>query len=186
MKKVLKYGVMVLLYTVSYDAPAQPLAFAASQADSLLLKGNKDVFMFVYTDWCRYCAAMKQTTFKEDSLARLLNTHFYFVPFNAGSREPITLLGTIYRYIPTGAGTGVHQLAQALAGGSAPAYPLMAVVNPSGQILFSHSSYLNAAQLAAVLNRLLQMDDSAAEAATKEIQLRSKHKPNSKPAVKNN
>lgn len=139
----------------THKANAQPKAYDAAQTDSLVLKGNKDIFIFMYTDWCRYCAAMKQTTFKNDSVVRLLEQHFYFVPFNAESRCEVNINGSVYKYAPSGAGTGLHELAVVLSGKTVPAFPFIAVINKKGEVVFSYDSYLSAKELIAVLNSLI-------------------------------
>lgn len=148
---------MVLaMLSASVAIKAQPTSYDITSVDSLQLKGARDVLFFVYTDWCRFCTAMKQTTFKDDSVTHLLNQHFYFVPFNAESKNSVTISGKQYRFVPTGAGTGVHQLAAALSGQSASLFPLIAIINGKGEILFISNSYLNVKELIAVLNHVLE------------------------------
>ncbi len=157
MKKFFIYK-LILSVCIFYmqDAKAQPKAYNIAHADSLLAKGNKDVFIFMYTDWCRYCAAMKQTTFTNDSVVQLLNRHFYFVPFNAESMGAVKMNGIEYRYVPSGTGTGQHELAAVLSGKAVPTFPFMVVINNKKNLLFSYDSYLSAKELLVVLNNLLQ------------------------------
>jgi len=130
--------------------------YNVSAIDSLLLKGNKDVLIFMYTDWCQYCAAMKQTTFKNKSVLQLINQHFFLVYFNAESKKEVSINGKQFRFIPTGVNTGAHELATALTGNSTPAYPFIAVMNAKRELVFTYNSYLSAKELTAVLNDLIR------------------------------
>ena len=148
--------VLFVLITCMQQAKAQPKAFDILEADSLLAKGNKDVLIFMYTDWCRYCAAMKKTTFKNGSVIQLLNREFNYVPFNAESRIDVKMNGHVYRYVPAGNGTGQHELAAALSGKAVPQFPFVAILNKKGELVFSYDSYLGAKELETVLNSLVQ------------------------------
>ena len=44
---------------------------------------NRFVVVFIHTDWCKYCQAIKNTTFKDKEIAALLNQNFWFVDLNA-------------------------------------------------------------------------------------------------------
>ena len=74
----------------------------------------RPTLVFLYTDWCRFCAAMKQTTFKDQEVVDLLNEQLYYVPFNGESKEEVVFLGRSFNYTATGAKTGIHQLAEQL------------------------------------------------------------------------
>jgi thioredoxin-related protein len=74
---------------------------------------KRKIFIDVYTDWCGWCKVMDKNTFSDPQVARLLNTHFYPVKFNAEQREDVIFNGTTFKFIPYGS-KGAHQLAAAL------------------------------------------------------------------------
>lgn len=60
------------------------LAFEADPLKALEKgkKENKKVVMFIYSTSCGWCAKMKNTTFKDEKLIKLLNQKFVFSPVN--------------------------------------------------------------------------------------------------------
>lgn len=52
----------------------------------LAQKEDKKIFLHFRTDWCRYCAQMEQSTFKDSSVAAFLNKHFVSIKVD-GDKE---------------------------------------------------------------------------------------------------
>lgn len=94
--------------------------------DSLMLIQPKPVVMLIAVDNCNYCIIedhdMKKTIEKSVN-----DTAFYYVYFNARSKETLNLGGTTYRYKTVGKGSGVHELASVLTGQYLPTYPTLLV-----------------------------------------------------------
>ena len=65
--------------------------YNAAQLDSLLRTKSRNIVVFLYTDWCRFCRAMEQTTFRNESVINGLNEKFYFVVLNAEEKAEIQL-----------------------------------------------------------------------------------------------
>ena len=89
--------------------------YTFSEVDSLSQQRPKPIAVFIYTDWCKICYGMKETTFKNKKVIELLNDHFYFITLNGEEKKDITFLGKTFVYKPTGTNTGVHELAKELA-----------------------------------------------------------------------
>ena len=108
--------------------------------------------VFLYTDWCRFCAAMKQTTFKDQEVIDLLNEKLYYVPFNGESKEEVVFLGRSFKYTATGSKTGIHQLAEQLGRMDGQvAYPTTVILDSDYQIVFQHNAFLSAQELVQIL-----------------------------------
>ena len=75
---------------------------------------KRKIFVDVYTDWCGWCKVMDKNTFPEASVAKLLNEEFYAVKFNAEQTADVVFNNVTFKFVDTGGGRGVHQLAAAL------------------------------------------------------------------------
>ena len=89
--------------------------FTFEEVEKLHQQKPKPIFIFLYTDWCKICFGMKKTTFKNKKVIQLLNEKFYFIRLNGEEKKDITFLGKTFTYKPTGANTGIHELADELA-----------------------------------------------------------------------
>ena len=120
---------------------------------------KRSTVVFIHTNWCKYCAMMEKGTFKDNKLINTLNKDFYFTMLNAESEAPITFNNYVFKYIPTGKGTGIHQLAEQLAKVDGKvSYPTLCILNEQSEIIFQYSGFLSANDLLKVLKAV--SDDS--------------------------
>lgn len=82
-----------------------------NELDSLQKIESRIALIFINTNWCVYCEGMKNTTFKNAELIHLLNDQYWFISLDAESKESIMFQGKSYQFSPTGANTGIHELA---------------------------------------------------------------------------
>lgn len=133
---------------------AQVNTYEFEQLDSLQ-KIKKNVVVFIHTDWCKYCQAMKQTTFKADNVISKLNTDFYFVELNAEEKRTIYFNGHMFKYLATGANTGMHELAEQLGRVDGETiYPTICVLNADNEIIYQHTQFINSRGLLEILKCL--------------------------------
>jgi thioredoxin-related protein len=133
---------------------AQINTYKFEQLDSLQ-KVKKNVVIFIHTDWCKYCQAMKQTTFKTDNIISKLNTDFYFVELNAEEKRHIYFKEHAFKYLPTGKDTGIHELAEQLGTVDGKiSYPTICVLNANNEIIYQHAQFINSQDLLEILMRL--------------------------------
>ncbi|MBK6931443.1 MAG: DUF255 domain-containing protein [Saprospirales bacterium] len=88
----------------------------------------KKICVDIYTNWCRYCKMMDQSTFPDANVAAYLAANFYPVKLNAEQREDIRFNDETFKYVSDKRGHGVHSLAYALLDGKM-SYPSMVYLN---------------------------------------------------------
>ena len=143
--------ICVLLPATSY---AQVNTYQFEQLDSLQ-KIKKNVVVFIHTDWCKYCQAMKQTTFKADNVISKLNTDFYFVELNAEEKRTIYFNGHVFKYVATGTNIGMHELAEQLGRiNGETIYPTICVLNANNEIIYQHTQFIDSGGLLEILKYL--------------------------------
>ena len=126
-----------------------------AELDSLQRVDQRNVLVFIQTDWCKYCLSMKSTTFRNDSVVNVLNKLFYVVDLNAESKTDITYGGYEFKFKPTGSDTGIHELAEQLGmiNGKLD-FPTVSVLNAKNEIVFQNGGLLQTDELLAVLMAL--------------------------------
>jgi len=132
------------------DTPLDSYSF--EKVDSLLTDTPRSIAVFIHTDWCRYCKSMEQTTLRDAEVVQSLNDNYYYVSFNAESRESIHFHGNTFAFEPRSRNTGTHELAKALGtvDGSL-LYPTFVILNPEYEIVFQHDGFMSAKQMRRVL-----------------------------------
>lgn len=124
--------------------------------DSLQQIQKRKVIIFIHTDWCKYCQAMKNSTFKNKKIVERLNNEFYFVDFHAEEKRTIRFNNQTFNYTTTGNNTGVNELAIQLGTvNNQLTYPIICVLNSKNEILFQDTYYRNAKDFEMILTKLM-------------------------------
>jgi thioredoxin-related protein len=111
--------------------------------------------VFIHTDWCKYCQAMKNSTFKNKEVIKNLNENFYFVTLNAEEKRSITFNAKEFTFKTNGNTSGIHELAYELATiNNQTTYPTVCVLNAQNEIIFQQSNYLPAKDFLILLEKL--------------------------------
>jgi thioredoxin-related protein len=136
---------------------AQLKTYSFEQVELLNQEKPKPIVVFIHTSWCKYCHVMRNSTFKNQALVTLLNNNFYFVSFDAETKNNIKFKNYTFKFKPTGPTTGVHELATALATiNSQVSYPTLTVLDADYSILFQQHSFQNAKELISILEKVKQ------------------------------
>jgi thioredoxin-related protein len=156
MKVNLHSALLISLFLLTIQqGHAQLKTYQFEQLDSLQKKEARPVAIFIHTDWCKYCAAMKNTTLQNEEVISALNDHFYFIEFNAEEKRNITILGNTFKYKPSGNNTGIHELAEQLATiNGKVSYPTLSFLNSKYEITFQHPQFMSSSELLTILNKL--------------------------------
>lgn len=144
---------LLLIASIQCSAQGQALSFEA--LDSALLKQAKKTLIFLHTDWCKYCEAMKQTSFQDAKLKAYLEENYYFVSFDAESRESVLFAGKEFVFLQNGQGTGSHEMALELMQSiEKPAYPALVFLNEKREIIYVITGYLDADEILSILKEI--------------------------------
>ncbi len=147
--------VWVCVFTQSQTSFAQITPHRFDQLDSLQNIEKRKIVVFIHTDWCKYCQTMQNTTFKNDSIIKILNSHFYFLDLNAEERRNINFQSHTFKYKPTGSNTGIHELAEQLATiDGKVTYPTICILNSNKEIIFQYNQFINETNLQSILAKL--------------------------------
>jgi thioredoxin-related protein len=156
MKFYLHRAILIsFLMIILQQGYAQLKTYQFEQLDSLQKKEARPVVVFIHTDWCKYCAAMQNTTLQNKEVISTLNESFYFIDLNAEEKRSITILDNTFKYKPTGNNTGIHELAEqlALVKGKV-SYPTLSFLNSKYEITFQNPQFMDASDLLTILNKL--------------------------------
>jgi thioredoxin-related protein len=154
-KYIFYYLFWVCIFLQAKPVFSQLKTYSFDQIDSLQKVEKRNVIVFIYTDWCKYCQTMKNTTFKDKEITKLLNEDFLFANLNAEEKQDILFNGHTFKYKPTGTNTGIHELAEQLATiDKQVAYPTLCFLNSNYEIIFQYNQFINATDLSNLLTRL--------------------------------
>jgi thioredoxin-related protein len=134
---------------------AQLIVRNFEEIDSLQKVEKRNIIVFIHTDWCKFCQAMKNTTLKNIYVIKELNDNFYFIDFNAEEKRTIRFNNQTFRYKPSGNNTGIHELTIQLGTiNKQISYPIVSVLNEKDEIIFQDNSFINAKDFKIILERL--------------------------------
>ncbi|MCF8276738.1 MAG: DUF255 domain-containing protein [Flavobacteriales bacterium] len=124
------------------------------KADELRRTEPRKILIDVYTDWCGWCKKMDASTFSDPKVVAYINAHYYAVKLDAEQREPITIGGKTYEYVPNGR-RGYHEIANELLQGKM-SYPTTVFLDESMNMIQPVSGYLNVETIQPILEYLAE------------------------------
>ena len=150
-----KLLLLLLLFSVIPFGFAQLNLVSFEQIDSLQNIEKRKVIVFIHTNWCQFCHAMKNTTFKNESIIKELNNTFYFIAFNAEEKRTITFNKSAFKFKSTGNTSGIHELAIQLGTINKQLnYPALCVLNSENEIIFQDNNYIKPKEFKLILEKL--------------------------------
>lgn len=97
----MKKSIFLLLFLFSVTYGNKLSVFSSYEKALKIAKSeNKKLLMFVYSDSCKWCKKMKETTFKNDEVAGFINNRYIFL---VQHKEKGTYSKKLFypRFIPT-------------------------------------------------------------------------------------
>jgi thioredoxin-related protein len=166
MSKILTTTVLVIflgLLTAQKVTAIQPNAsatpantavkwFTIEEAEKLVAKEPRKLFIDVYTDWCGWCKRMDANTFQVEDVAAYLNAYFYPVKLDAEGKKPITIGGYTYNFKPE---YRSHELAVKILNGQM-SYPTVAYMDETMQPIAIVPGYRTPEELRPILVYIAQ------------------------------
>lgn len=120
-------------YFISHaDTPSRSISptktwYSIQEVAELQKENPKKVVVDIYTDWCRWCKVMDETTFADPTLMTALQKDFYLVKLNAETTTPIEFKDKTYNFVSSNR-RGYHELAAYLLNGGL-SYPSFVVLD---------------------------------------------------------
>lgn len=149
------FFILLLLLWAIPSSFAQLKTHSFEEVEQLSKENPKPIVVFTHTNWCKYCKIMENSTFKNPPIIKVLNEHYYFVPFDAETKSNIIFNNHRFQFKPTGTNTGIHELATALATiDNHVAYPSLTILESDNSILFQQASFISAKALMTILDKL--------------------------------
>lgn len=134
---------------------ANQISWVGLEKAAQLAKSNpKPILIDVYTDWCKWCRVMDETTYLDAEMIKYINTNFYAVKLNAEHKEAIQFQGKNYKYVSSGR-RGIHEAAIALLG-NRPSYPSTILLDENLQEREILKGYQKKEQLLPILREFVE------------------------------
>jgi thioredoxin-related protein len=153
----LAIAVASLLFLQSAASFAQQVKWTSfEELSSKMRTEPRPMLIFIHTDWCKFCALQENKTFTDSAVVKILNENYYALKLNAEGKKAITFLGKSYRYKPSGAGAGEHELAVMLGKENGElSFPTTVLLSDRWQMLSRKSGFINPQNLRNQLNVLV-------------------------------
>ncbi|MGA9212547.1 thioredoxin family protein [Kaistella sp.] len=149
-----KASSVVLIFLGLMMTFSQTKKHPLERVEELQKTEQKNIVVFLHTDWCNYCKAMQNATFKDKEVQKILNENFYFADLNGEEKAEIHFAGNVFKYQPTGVKTGYHQLAVSLGNiAGKVSYPTLVILNPNNEIIFQYNGFLTAKEMLEILKK---------------------------------
>lgn len=155
MRRALLLGLLLLgfsLFNLSCDSGSNEIKWTTFEKIEKK-RGERMLFIELYTSWCGWCRRMENYTFRDPVVAKYMNKKFYCIRFNAEDRRVITFLGKNYKFNPSATKRGQHELATALMEGSEKqGYPTVVFLDKNYNLLQAIPGYITARDFEAIMH----------------------------------
>ncbi len=155
MKKLLNFLFLVSTTCLLAQNNTELEHYSFEELEKVQQQQARPYVIFIHTDWCRFCHGMRKNTFSHPDIVSILNTDYYFVEINAEQKKDITFLDTTFSYRPSGANTGIHDLAKALGTVNGKiSYPTTVFLNTKNEIILQYAGFADHKTLYELLEKI--------------------------------
>ncbi|MBR2648347.1 MAG: DUF255 domain-containing protein [Sediminibacterium sp.] len=152
-----KISISIFFLFITVFVQAQLQQYKIEQLDSLQRSQPRPVLVFMYADWCVYCKQMRYTSFRNKKLIEVLNKQFYVISFNGEQQTDIYFRGKKFVFVPTGKGTGYHEVLFALGMSQQEmGYPSTSFLRSDLSVIDNAGGYLSARELLTAIGKIVQ------------------------------
>ena len=81
---------------LSDNTPPEGIQWNSIQDISTLKDSDKKTLVFIYTDWCKWCKEMQESSFNDPEVTSFINEHFKAIKFNGESNKNISYKDKVY------------------------------------------------------------------------------------------
>lgn len=114
----------------------------------------RPIMIFIQADWCKFCAMQENNTFTDKDIVIKLNSEYYNLKLNGEGENEIIFLNRTYRFKPSGAKTGTHELAEFLGKEDGKVtYPTTVVLSKFFQPVYRSSGFINSKTMNEVIEK---------------------------------
>ncbi|MGO4772602.1 thioredoxin family protein [Flavobacterium sp. W22_SRS_FK3] len=152
MKKLM---ILIFFFGIISTGFCQIKSITFEEIEDLQQIQNRNIIVFIHTDWCQFCQRMKQIAFKNQEIIQKLNSDFYFLDLNAEEKRDIIFNNQTFKYKPSGNNVGVHELALQLGTiNNQIVYPVLCILNEKYEIILQYNNYLSPKDFKLLLEKL--------------------------------
>ena len=156
---MLRILLLNVIFTLAFSSLSQEKNEETLDIDQLMAQEDKPLLLFFTAEWCRYCNAMKDDVFKNDSIAAIIDNDFHYIEINEAMDSDVKYDSSIYSYFPTGLNTGYHEFITAYAKvNGRVSFPTVLILYKNEEV-FKYSSFLSTEELMMVLKRTMSVVD---------------------------
>lgn len=144
-KKLFFLTICCLVFSISSYAQELNL-YSFEEVELMQQKIKKPTLLFVTTTWCKYCKQMKQTTFKNKEVIKLLNENYYVIFLEADTAENVTFKNKKYTLKPFGINIAYNEILNVLFQNEKIVFPSLFVFDHNWKVKAVTQTKLNAKQ----------------------------------------
>lgn len=142
------FKILISIVLLNFNCLAAQESILITEVEYKLNQNPKHIIIELYTDWCGICAIQGKKIQKDKALISKLNDEFYFVRFDAESKESFTFNGYEFKNQDK-----IHDFPKAILSDSN-AFPAWIILNPKLEIIFQYNGLIETEDLKAILLEL--------------------------------
>lgn len=147
MKRLLYIALLLLTVSIGYSQKSYTVTF--TELPQRMAQEQRPIVIKMYTKWCAICKLQDRQIEKNKALQDQLAEGFYFIEFDAESKQSVVFNGLEYNFTPNGTG-GLHALAAKLSEAKA-SYPAWVFLSYDYTILARYNGLLKSENLTKIL-----------------------------------
>ncbi len=89
--KIYKKNITKLPDSLKPDTSGIVKWYNFKDASNKTSKKPKKILLFTYVDWCNSCKIMRNITFSNPVITKMINENYYLIPFNAATNDTIKI-----------------------------------------------------------------------------------------------